>query len=113
LTNCSIKKSADFKKVLDKNHKAVSKSMVLFHHINELTPNREVRLGLVVSKKNGIAPVRNRIKRRLRSAFSIVRASYQIKLADIVLIARKPAYDIDFSELVGDLTYCLKKNKII
>jgi ribonuclease P protein component len=112
ITN-SIKKSADFKKALDKNLKAVSKSMVVFCHINELAPNQETRLGLIVSKKNGIAPVRNRIKRRLRSAFSRVKANYKLKLADIVLIARKPAYDIDFSELIGDLTYCLKKNKII
>jgi len=91
----------------------VAKSLIVFCSPLQDDSATSVRLGLVVSKKNGIAVVRNRIKRRLRAAFSYLVSKYDIKNTDIVIIARKPSYDVKFEDLLRDFSYCLKKINII
>ena len=69
--------------------------------------DRDVRVGLTVTKKLGGAVVRNRIKRRLRSAVRDVFPAYASAGTDYVLIARSAAADRNFAELLDDMKRAL------
>jgi ribonuclease P protein component len=60
------------------------------------------RFGLVVTKKNGNAPLRNRIKRRLREAIRHIMSSEFVECRDYVLISKKEVATIPFSVLLKD-----------
>jgi ribonuclease P protein component len=106
----TIKKSSEFKLVLDQGVKSVASSIVLFskHHSEDVP-----RFGLIVSKKNGHAVIRNRIKRRLRSALKAIFLEKALKNIDIVIIARKASLEIKFSKLIEEILYCLRKTNNI
>ena len=68
-----------------------------------------VRVGFTVTKKNGNAPERNRIRRRLRE---VVRLSDKMALRphhDYVLVGRRAALSRDFSAMVDDFQNCLQR----
>ena len=68
-----------------------------------------VRVGFTVSKKNGNAPERNRIRRRLRE---VVRLSDSMALRphhDYVLVGRRAALSRDFTAMVDDFEHCLQR----
>jgi ribonuclease P protein component len=68
-----------------------------------------VRVGFTVTKKNGTATERNRIRRRLRE---LVRQLPTISLqphTDYVLIGRRAALTIDFPNMLGDLRQALHR----
>ncbi|MCJ2092493.1 ribonuclease P protein component [Methylobacterium sp. J-072] len=66
-----------------------------------------LRLGFTITKRVGHAVERNRIRRRLRAAVSLVASDLSGELArlpaDIVLIARRPALNAPFEALAEDL----------
>ena len=63
------------------------------------------QVGLTVTKKLGGAVIRNRIRRRLRAAIDEV----DLPLWQISLIARSEAETCDFTELVKNLKWALKR----
>jgi ribonuclease P protein component len=68
-----------------------------------------VRIGFTVTKKNGTAPQRNRIRRRLRE---LVKRLPDISLqphSDYVLIGRRAALTCDFPDMLGDLRQALHR----
>jgi ribonuclease P protein component len=68
-----------------------------------------VRIGFTVTKKNGTAPQRNRIRRRLRE---LVKRLPTISLqphSDYVLIGRRAALTCDFLDMLGDLRQALHR----
>jgi ribonuclease P protein component len=68
-----------------------------------------VRVGFTVTKKNGTAPERNRIRRRLRE---VVRLTDNMALRphhDYVLVGRRAALSRDFTAMVDDLQNCLQR----
>lgn len=65
------------------------------------------RVGLTVTKKLGGAVVRNRIKRRLRTACREIIPDFGAAGTDYVLIARPPAFDREFQLLLDDLKRAL------
>ena len=67
-----------------------------------------VRVGFSVGKKVGNAVVRNKIKRRLRDAFSRQLAAIRPR-RDFIVIARPSAAEASFGELQSTLIYLLKK----
>ncbi|MDP4004260.1 ribonuclease P protein component [Methylobacterium sp. NEAU K] len=66
-----------------------------------------LRLGFTITKRVGHATERNRIRRRLRAAVTLVASGLPDDLtrlsADIVLIARRPVLDAAFETLADDL----------
>lgn len=67
------------------------------------------RIGFTVTKKNGTAPERNRIRRRLRA---LVRRSDVISMRpqhDYVLVGRREALTRDFDAMLEDLRTALAR----
>jgi len=77
-----VRKGTDFKRVFERRCVGRTKFLTVFG-----APNTEgqLRLGLSVSKKNGNAIRRNRIKRLLREAFRLSRPKLPAGL-DLVLV---------------------------
>lgn len=67
------------------------------------------RFGFTVSKQNGKAVDRNRIKRRLRAVVSQLQSQCAAPLTDYVVIARRPALDAPFESLLADMTTALTR----
>jgi ribonuclease P protein component len=65
-------------------------------------------LGLTVTKKQGNAPERNRIKRRLRAAARACGAAFHPQ-HDYVLIGRREALAAPFEKIVSDLNSAIAK----
>ncbi|WP_188820860.1 ribonuclease P protein component [Brucella endophytica] len=68
------------------------------------------RVGLTVTKKNGNAVIRNRIRRRLREAMR-ANAGDMADGTDYVIVARRDALDAPFTELVRELARRVAKTE--
>ena len=73
--------------------------------------NKEKRIGFSVSKKVGVAVVRNRTKRRLRE--SIRPLLPQLKSGLYVFVARPAAAELTFQELQSRVKYLLRKSETL
>ena len=62
-----------------------------------------IRIGFTVTKKNGTATERNRIRRRLRELVKRVDALSMRPHSDYVLIGRRAALSRDFAVMLDDL----------
>ena len=68
-----------------------------------------VRVGFTVTKKNGTATERNRIRRRLRELVRRLPAVSLQPHSDYVLIGRRAALTSDFTDMLGDLRQALHR----
>ena len=68
-----------------------------------------IRVGFTVTKKNGNAPQRNRIRRRLREAVRQTGALAMQPHHDYVLVGRHAALTRDFNILLDDLRSALHR----
>lgn len=68
-----------------------------------------IRIGFTVTKKNGNAPVRNRIRRRLRELVRHLDPLSVRPHSDYVLVGRRAALSRDFSTLLDDLKSALDR----
>lgn len=67
------------------------------------------RFGFTITKKLGNAVVRNRIRRRLKSALRELAGTHAAPDMDYVVVARSPAFDQDFAALKTDLAEALRR----
>ena len=67
------------------------------------------RVGYTVSKQNGNAVNRNRIKRRLRSVSNLTFEKHGKKNWNYVIIGKKNTLIVDFQSLIKELTSAIKK----
>ncbi len=104
-----LRKSWEFKRVYKKGKTVVSRNIVLYYCKNNLTYNR---IGFSISKKVGKSVVRNKIKRIYKEAFYQLNVNGKLRKGyDFILIARKPAVDVNYYEACKELyTLCRKKN---
>ncbi len=68
-----------------------------------------VRVGFTVTKKNGTAPERNRIRRRLRELVKRLDVITMRPHSDYVLVGRRAALTRDFSTMLDDLRAALHR----
>jgi len=68
-----------------------------------------IRVGFTVTKKNGNAPERNRIRRRLREAVRRIPVMAMRPHHDYVLVGRRAALNRDFAAMVDDLRTALNR----
>jgi ribonuclease P protein component len=68
-----------------------------------------IRIGFTVTKKNGTATERNRIRRRLREAVKRIGVVAMRPHHDYVLVGRRAALTRDFAALLDDLHVALKR----
>ena len=69
----------------------------------------DMRVGFTVSKKNGNAVTRNRIKRRFRALMRECLEAHGKPGADHILIGRREAATRDFAQMKAELEKALAK----
>ena len=84
-----------------------SKSFLL-QAIKDETINK-IRVGYTVSKQNGNAVVRNKIKRRLRAIAKNIIGKYGTKKWNYVIIGKKNSLIEDFKNLEMEMSKAIKK----
>ena len=75
----------------------------------EVKNSNEIKVGYTVSKQNGNAVVRNKIKRRLRVLANTILGNYGIKNWNYVIIGKKNVMVEDFEKLKNEMLTALKK----
>jgi ribonuclease P protein component len=68
-----------------------------------------IRVGFTVSKKNGTATERNRIRRRLRELVKLLDVISMRPHSDYVLVGRRAALNRDFATMLDDLRSALHR----
>ncbi|GMP10295.1 ribonuclease P protein component [Bradyrhizobium sp. TM239] len=68
-----------------------------------------IRIGFTVTKKNGNAPARNRIRRRLRELVKRLDPVSMQPHHDYVLVGRRDALSRDFATMLDDLRMAFTK----
>ena len=71
--------------------------------------NGPIRIGFTVTKKNGNAPERNRIRRRLREVVKRLDPVSMRPHHDYVLVGRRDALTRDFATMLDDLRSALHR----
>jgi ribonuclease P protein component len=71
--------------------------------------NGPIRIGFTVTKKNGTATERNRIRRRLRELVKRLDAVSMRPHSDYVLVGRRAALTREFSSMIEDLRSALQR----
>jgi ribonuclease P protein component len=93
LKSYSLRKKKEFEELFKSGKRVANSLFVAFFLENE-----EKRVGLIVSKKvANKAVIRNRIRRRMREIYHSNRED--MPQGEIVMIARKPTAEADFSSL--------------
>nr|WP_295972440.1 ribonuclease P protein component [uncultured Bacillus sp.] len=105
-----VKKNQDFQEIFKKGTSAANRQFVVY--TLKKPEQHHFRIGLSVSKKIGNAVTRNQIKRYIRQAFLELEEQLHND-ADYVIIARKPAAEMDFLEVKKSLIHVLKLAKAL
>ncbi|MCM3570739.1 ribonuclease P protein component [Neobacillus mesonae] len=105
-----IKKNKDFQVVFQKGRSFANRQFVVYALPKE--DQGFFRIGLSVSKKIGNAVTRNRIKRYIRQSILELKDSL-LPGMDYVIIARKPAAEMDFFAVKSSIIHVLKVGKVL
>jgi len=106
----TLKKKKDFDKVFNNGKSIASKYLVFYWNPNKKDKNR---YGFSISKRIGKAVVRNKLKRRLKEIIRTEVESICNKGYDIIIIARNPVNNLDFSGIKKDLLGLFKRAGVI
>jgi ribonuclease P protein component len=101
-----LRQRADFLAVADGARVAAPAFTLQSRRRDDLGP---IRVGFTVSKKNGTATERNRIRRRLRELVKRVDVMAMRPHSDYVLIGRRVALSRDFNAMLDDLNSSLHR----
>ncbi len=107
-----LKCRSDFLRVSHRGRKWAAPGLVLQSRQREKTKasSRDgIRIGFTVTKKVGNAVIRNRARRRLKSAALDVMAKHGQDLTDYVLIGRASTLKRPYALLVADLKTAMQK----
>lgn len=105
-----LKKRAEYLGVAKGDRKFVTRTMVMQYLPHPAGGETLcLRAGFTVTRKQGGAVVRNRIRRRLKEALRLTFAQHPVTGWDIVIIGRRAGLDHPFSVLLEDMRYALGK----
>lgn len=96
-----LKKRREFKAV--SAGRRVHSSLMTLQAGRETRDEEHPRLGLTVTRKEGSAVERNRIRRRLREAARLISASGPRPGHDYVIVARRALLAAPFARVIADL----------
>ena len=102
----TLKSSRDFQKA--KSGLFFRSKSFLLQAFEDETINK-IRVGYTVSKQNGNAVVRNKIKRRLRVIAKNIIGKYGTKKWNYVIIGKKNSLIEDFKKLEMEMSKAIKK----
>lgn len=106
-----LTKREDFNKVYRHGKSSANQQFVVYYMKRPgfvQQADRDFRLGISVSKKVGNAVVRNRLRRMIKE---IVRHNGDriVGQTDLILIARKPAADMEYKEMEKSILHVLRR----
>ena len=105
----SLKKNQDFRNVYENGKSYADKYLVMY----VLENNKDInRLGISASRKVGNSVVRHRFARLVRESYRLHENIFNSGL-DIVVVARKSAASVGFSEIESALLHLSKLHHII
>ncbi len=105
----SLRKNSDFQYVYRNGRSYANKYLVMYVWENGSEKNR---LGISVSKKVGNSVVRHRITRLIRESYRLQENIFNSGL-DIVVIARKNASSVSYTEIESALLHLAKLQGIL
>ncbi|MEH7176254.1 ribonuclease P protein component [Neobacillus vireti] len=105
-----VKKNKEFQEAFQKGQSFANRQFVVYSLKKE--DQDYFRIGLSVSKKIGNAVTRNQVKRYIRQAVFEL-SDLLMPGNDYVIIARKPAAEMDFFEVKKSLTHVFKVGKVL
>ena len=105
----SLKKNRDFQIVYRQGKSYANKYFIMYVLENNLTCNH---LGISVSKKVGNSVVRHHITRLVREAYRLHEDMFNSGL-NIVVIARPPARDVTYREVVSAILHLARLHTIL
>ncbi|WP_297574086.1 ribonuclease P protein component [uncultured Campylobacter sp.] len=97
-----ISKTPEFKFIYQNGTKWHSRVAVVY-----FLADTKSRFAVVASKKVGKAVIRNRVKRRLKVAFTQIQN--ELKIGNYIVVARNEAANVEFSQIVGNLRWSFKR----
>jgi len=100
-----LTRNSEYRQVFAGGESVATRGLVLYRMENGQTENRA---GFVVSKKNGNAVVRNRIRRLFKETYRNY-AGELTKGYDLVFIARAPAATFNFTQAAAEMERILKR----
>jgi len=104
-----LHRPVEFQKVFSRHCSFGGKYVILYTAVEK--GQKEVRVGISVSRKVGKAVERNRIKRRL-SEIMRFHLPFIKEGTHLILIARPAIKDADFNEIEKEVVYLLQKAKL-
>ena len=104
----SLKKNDDFRIVYRTGKSYANRYLVMYVKKNSSNINR---LGISVSKKVGNSVVRNRLTRLVRESYRLLEERIVIGF-DIVVVLRKKAKNIKYSEMESALLNLIRVHKL-
>ncbi|MFA9556242.1 ribonuclease P protein component [Evansella sp. AB-rgal1] len=105
-----LKKNEDFQIIFQQGTSVANRQFVVYYL--RKADQECARIGLSVSKKLGNAVTRNRIKRLMREALSILLPDIS-KNYDVVIIARRPTIDMELQQFRNSITHVLKLSGVL
>lgn len=101
-----LRKNKDFQTVYQKGKSTANRQFVVY--VLKRSNQEYSRMGLSVSKKMGNAVTRNRIRRYIKEAITMMEDKLQLG-NDYIIISRKASVDMDFHQVKSSLQHVLKR----
>lgn len=102
-----IKKNEEFSQIINNGKCMRNQFFSIYIVENKLGISR---FGISVSKKIGIAVVRNKLKRQIKNIIDINQKVFK-KNIDYIIIGKKELLDIDYNRIEQNLIFLIKKDE--